>query len=234
MTREELLAEVEDLIRTTPPRPTIRHETAENTEWFGRAAALISAWSPERAGQFNRNYEQALDRNAHVAAPGLRLVFTMIQEMRSNLVLQTRGPLSTVVGKGMVFDYFDELRKIIESSREDLLFIDPYMDADFVSRYLPHVVSGVAVRLLGRERISTLLPAATAFAQQSGVQVQVRTASGFHDRYVIVDHAQCYQSGASFKDGGRAAPTTLTQIIDAFAAVQTTYEGLWSGAVTPP
>lgn len=57
MTHEELLGEVEDLIRTMPPRPTIRHETAENMEWFGRAAALISAWSPEKAGQFNRHYE---------------------------------------------------------------------------------------------------------------------------------------------------------------------------------
>ena len=65
------------------------------------------------------------------------------------------------------------------------------------------------------------------FVKQSGATVLVRTAPGFHDRYVIVDCGACYQSGASFKDGAKAAPTTLTQITDAFAAVQKTYEDLW-------
>jgi hypothetical protein len=50
----------------------------------------------------------------------------------------------------MVFDYFDEIRKIIQLAKRDLLFVDPYLDADFVSRSLPHVGSGVAIRLLAR------------------------------------------------------------------------------------
>lgn len=49
-----------------------------------------------------------------------------------------------------------------------------------------------------------------------------------HDRYVFVDRTACYQSGASFKDGAKKSPTTLTQITDAFAAVQQTYEALWA------
>jgi hypothetical protein len=51
-----------------------------------------------------------------------------------------------------------------------------------------------------------------------------------HDRYVIIDGKNCYQSGASFKDGAKAAPTTLTQISDAFLAVSGTYENLWNNA----
>jgi hypothetical protein len=39
----------------------------------------------------------------------------------------------------MVFDYFDEIRKIIELAKQDLFFIDPYLDSEFVSRYLSHV-----------------------------------------------------------------------------------------------
>jgi len=41
----------------------------------------------------------------------------------------------------------------------------------------------------------------------------------------------CYQSGASFKDGAKKAPTTLTQITDAFSAVSATYEQRWSTSV---
>jgi hypothetical protein len=48
--------------------------------------------------------------------------------------------------------------------------------------------------------------------------------------YLIVDRTACYQSGSSFKDGARTAPTTLTQITDAFAAMLETYEDLWKRA----
>jgi len=44
---------------------------------------------------------------------------------------------------------------------------------------------------------------------------------------MIIDGTACYQSGASFKDGARNAPTTFTQVGDAFAAVRDTYEGIW-------
>ena len=47
---------------------------------------------------------------------------------------------------------------------------------------------------------------------------------------MIVDQAACYQSGASFKDGAKKAPTTLTQITDAFPVVLQIYEDLWSQA----
>jgi hypothetical protein len=104
------------------------------------------------------------------------------------------------------------------------------VDADFVSRYLPHAGAGVAIRLLTREKLSTLLPAVDAYGQQNGIKIGVRSAEKFHDRYLLVDGDSCYHSGASFKDGAKSAPTTVTQIIDAFPAMQKTYEEIWSTA----
>jgi hypothetical protein len=144
--------------------------------------------------------------------------------------MKTVGPVNAAIGHGQVFDYFDEVRRIIEPAKQDLLFVDPYLDAEFVARYLPHVTKGVPIRLLARERLATLLPAVDLYSRQFGAPVQVRSAPGFHDRYVIVDRAACYQSGASFKDGAKAAPTTLTQITDAFPVVRQTYEDLWNAA----
>ena len=104
------------------------------------------------------------------------------------------------------------------------------IDAEFVSRYLPHVPDGTSVRILARERLTALKPAVAAFVSQSGHTVEVRSAPGFHDRYLFVDGQACYQSGASFKDGAKKAPTVLTQITDAFSAVLNTYEELWAQA----
>src|ERR1700692_3905583 len=124
--------------------------------------------------------------------------------------METIGPLSVPVAHGQVFDYFDELRRVIEAAKEDLLFVDPYLDAEFVSRYLSHVSGGVRTRLLAREKLATLLPAVALFTKQSKAAIDVRSAPNFHDRYVFVDRTACYQSGASFKDGAKSAPTTLT------------------------
>ena len=129
-----------------------------------------------------------------------------------------------------MFDYFDEVRKIIAEAKSDLLFVDPYLDGEFVSRYLGQVGSGVSVRLLARERLPSLKPAVEAFAKQTSLSIEVRSAPNFHDRYIFVDRMACCQSGASFKDGAKNAPTTITQITDAFTAVRKTYEDLWSSA----
>lgn len=230
---EQLLAEIEDIIRTMPPRPTIRHETPENLSWLGRASAAIHMWDPIRAVGFSRHLASVHAINAQEAAQGLRIALTMLHQACHELRMGTVGPLTIAVGQGGVFDYFDEIRKVIESAKTDLFFVDPYLDAEFVSRYLSQVTQGVAVRLLGRERMTTLLPAVDLLRQQAGLQIEVRSAGGFHDRYVFVDGQECYQSGASFKDGAKKAPTTLTQIVDAFSAVLGTYQQIWASATTP-
>jgi hypothetical protein len=153
-----------------------------------------------------------------------------LHEARHNLRMQTTGPINVPLPHGEVFRYFDEVRQIIESAKNDLLFIDPYLDSEFVSRYLGHVSKGVTTRLLGGKKLATLLPAVDLFVKQSQLAIQVRSAPNLHDRYIFVDRTECYQSGASFKDGAKSAPTTLTQITDAFGAMLQTYEALWSGA----
>jgi hypothetical protein len=40
-TQEQLLAELEDLLRTMPPKETLGLVTDENLAWLGRAAAVI-------------------------------------------------------------------------------------------------------------------------------------------------------------------------------------------------
>jgi hypothetical protein len=228
ITDEKLLVELEDTIRTQPPQGTLRHNTPENRQWIGRAVAAVATWDVG-AGVQAREYAGFLRQtgNRQAYEQGGRLL-DLLYEVQAVVRLRTIGPVNTAIGQGLVFDYFDEIRKIIETANKDVFFIDPYLEADFVSRYLPHVRAAVTIRLLTRERITTLLPAVTAFAQQSQASIEVRTASGFHDRYVIVDGAACYQSGASFKDGARNAPTTVTQVGDAFTAVRDTYESIWN------
>jgi hypothetical protein len=228
LTAEQMLSELEDLIRAQPPTSTVRHNTSENRAWIARTVAAISHWDIASGAQA-RGFARAIHHNmAREAADGIDGLFGLLYEASSSLRLSTIGPVSTAIGHGQVFDYFDGIRKLIAEAGTDLLIVDPYMDADFVSRYLQDVRDGVALRLLGRERLSSLLPAIQALVQQNKSSIVVRTSPNLHDRYIFVDGKACYQSGASFKDGAKNAPTTITQITDAFSAVRDIYEEMWA------
>ena len=147
----------------------------------------------------------------------------MLHQAQHDLRVETVGPLTVALSHKSVFQYFDELRRIVEMAKQDILFIDPYLEAEFVSRYLPCVAPGVTYTATGPPN-SSATTAVDLFALQNGATVQIRSAPNFHDRYVFIDRAECYQSGASFKDGAKSAATILTQITDAFPAMLKTYE----------
>ncbi len=230
MKDEEILAEIEDILRNTPPRESIHLESDENYSWFGRAAAALEEWNSIKGMLARTDIDNIQNSMSRISEDGLRKTITTLHQARHNLRMKTSGPIGVAVSNGMVFDYFDEIRKIIESATQDILFIDPYLDAEVISRYIVHVKQGVTIRLLAREKLKTLIPAANAYKNQEKQDIEVRSAPAFHDRYIIIDKNSCYQSGASFKDGAKKSPTTITQITDAFDAVCSTYEDLWKNA----
>jgi hypothetical protein len=230
MTKEQLVLAVEDLLRTIPSRGTIRHAMPENFDWMARATTLLQLWKEPTGKEAKKLVDTIYTSLDAFSVDALNRLLTVLHQMKHELLIETIGPMNLVLSHGMVFDYFDEIRKLIETAEEDLLFVDPYLDAEFVSKYLPHAAAGTRVRLLAREKVSALIPAVDSFVQQHKRAVGIRSAPNFHDRYVFIDRTSCYQSGASFKDGARKAPTTLTQITDAFTAMLATYEDLWNRA----
>ncbi len=233
MTDEELLAEVENLLRSLPTLEYISDpgNLDSVTAYHGRANAVVRAWDVLRATFFDFSTLSYAGSTSQRAS--LKCLTLVLHEAQNDLRMKTVGPLSTAIGQGQMFEYFNELRRLIETATNDLLFVDPYLDADFVEKYLPFAKDSVDVRLLGRERASALAAAVAAYNTQYGTAVKLRTGqAGFHDRYLFVDRSSCYQSGASFKDGAQRALTTITQITDAFTEVHTHYEAMWDWAVT--
>ena len=226
-----LLVEIDGLLRIRPDWGRIHDATGENLDWIGRAAAIIERWDSGKIPQFELATRKIDDQTIVSVDLGYRELLKLLYQAREDLRLRTVGPLNMAVDQGAVFDYFDEIRKSLELASEDILFVDPYLDADFVPRYLPYIHSGVTIRLLTtKQKLKTLLPAVDMFSQQHGSIILVRSTKGLHDRYLFLDKRKCCQSGASFKDGATQAPTTLTEITDAFTAIWQTYERFWDEA----
>lgn len=227
-TPEQLLMEVEDLLRTMPDRDGFGANGSDaHFAWLGRAEAVVAGWNPLQVVIFRTDSQRANSRDAREVERAMPVIITWLHRVRHDLRMKTTGPQAVAVGQGNVFDYFDEVRKIIEQAKVDIMFVDPYLDAEFVPRYLPHVAKDITIRLMARERMAVLLPAVDLFRQQSGMKIDVRSVSGFHDRLIFVDHDACYFSGASFSDGAKRTPTTLTNIEDARADMQAIYEEKW-------
>jgi hypothetical protein len=193
--------------------------------WRGRAQAVLNAIDGISLGLRG---QAALSHLDDYLVGDVAPITALLHEARYKLVLESASGASVAVTANAPFDYFDELRKMIETAQVDVLFSDPHMDADFVARYLPMIKPTVKVRLLGRNYITKLVPAVEMHVQQHGGTVEVRTAPNFHDRHLILDGRTGYQSGASFKDGGKHAPTTLTQVVDLFDAVKSSCEAAWA------
>src|SRR5437879_2050065 len=130
MTPEQLLAEAEDIIRTMPPRPTIRHPTPQNHAWLGRTVALITRWRGDVfAKTANDCVSDVVSLDAHRGGIALNRLLVMLQQARHDLI-NAVSPMSIVINQGALFDYFDAVRQKIELAKTDVFFVDPYLAAD--------------------------------------------------------------------------------------------------------
>lgn len=227
--QKQLLAEVEDLIRSAPEG---YFEAVSRHEWLGHVSAVLTASrqgpsivdsflsaTSNRGGSAIREQIVAYDR-----------IIVSLHEVRRVLQWKTKTPTGVVIEPGMVFDYFDEVRKIIKQAKHEILFVDPYMNPEFVSKYMKLINSNIKVRLLTNSSTDSLITALDLFAKQSGIGVEVRTSNRLHDRFIFVDRQNCYLSGASFKDGAKRSPTVIAQITDTFDALFDCYETIWKSS----
>jgi hypothetical protein len=230
---EKALAEIEDILRVTPDVEAFRQSPYTVLGWLGRAAAAIESWNRTKTPLVTAAINSMQGGTGYSSSQGYQTLLVLLHQAQHYYRMRTVGPLNVAIGSGQVFEYFDELRKILELAIHDVFFIDPYLDVEFVARYLPHIQDGAGIRLLTSgdpKRLSKLLPAVDQFVAQTEKVVGVRSTADLHDRYLFIDRKDCYHSGASFKDGARKAGTVISQIADAFDAMWTAYDGLWQSA----
>lgn len=234
MTDEELLAEFDDLLRTMPTRAMFTADMGDHLIWLGRAAAIIEHWRPAMMVLARPHMDYLQSNSDFESYEPYKGLLVILHQARHELRMRTTGPQNVVVSGSMPFNYFDHINKIIATANSDILFVDPYLDAEFVSRYLPLVTPGVRTRLLTSKKIQTLLPAVQLFVAQHGLPVEVRSAQDLHDRFVFIDERECHHSGASFKDGAKKATTVVNQITDIFDDVYKKYQDIWDNAKVEP
>ncbi len=108
MTKDQLLAEIEDILRNAPTLDSPYRNRETNVAWLGRVASVIAQWEVTHttaADHYIHNINGA--GGGIFVNEGFLSLMSLLHEARHDLRLKTVGPLSVAVGSGLPFDYFD-------------------------------------------------------------------------------------------------------------------------------
>jgi hypothetical protein len=133
------------------------------------------------------------------------------------------------------YDAYVAIRDVLTSATSQLVIVDAY-----VSSSLLQILGAAGSRAL-TVRIMTVkknlppdfaIELATFRKQFPNTAVELRSASDFHDRFIVVDNGKVFHIGASIKDAGRRA-FMVSRVEDSVVAeaIKTSFERTWSNAI---
>jgi hypothetical protein len=173
---ERLLVEVDELLRSVPPGNTLDMNHPDLVRWSGKAKAVVNAWNKGEGEMFQRHLQHFMGEFAAIDGSDRYGVLSILQQAHFDLKMRTAGPTSIPIAQGNVFEYFDEARKIIQLATTEAFFVDPYLDAEFASRYLTLVHATTSIRLLTSQSpkwLLTLVPAVKMLSAQTSHAISV-------------------------------------------------------------
>jgi len=113
--------------------------------------------------------------------------------------------------KGSDHDAYVHIRSILQTAKNDLFVIDPYMDGSIYQILGTLTATPMNVRILTSKHPADFALETKKFVKQhAGFAVEVRATRDFHDRFIFLDQSKCYLLGASIKDAGNKAFTVVT------------------------
>lgn len=102
---------------------------------------------------------------------------------------------------GQIYDAFSLIVSIIQKAEREIVLIDNYVDVDTLN-LLSKKAAGVKVTIYTHSN-TMISDADIAKFNSQYPSVEVKKASLFHDRFIILDGKTAYHCGASLKDAGK-------------------------------
>jgi hypothetical protein len=110
--------------------------------------------------------------------------------------------LNKIFFNGQFYDSYTLIQSIFESSNNNIIIIDNYIDRTILDRL---IVKKKEVKVIIYTNINTskiLTNDINIFNKQNN-NLEVRYTTNVHDRYIIIDNNKLYHIGASIKDLGK-------------------------------
>lgn len=102
---------------------------------------------------------------------------------------------------GQIFDAYVFVTNLIKTAKESIVLIDNYVDETVLSMFAKRK-SGVQVTIF-TSKLSKQIKLDLQKHNQQYPEIEMKTFTKSHDRFLIIDHKIVYQIGASLKDLGK-------------------------------
>ena len=129
-------------------------------------------------------------------------------------------------GAGDDYQFYKDLKTIIETATNSLFIIDNYLDVKLFDLYMERAAPGVDIRILTDQLRAAVQTVAGKFSKRG--RFELRTSGGAHDRHVFLDN-RGWVIGQSIKDAAQRKPTYIVELNDP-AALMSIYNHIWSSA----
>lgn len=222
MTAEALYAQLKELADT---EPSFEASTPELARWLGRLYDAV-----ERSGARNEliGLKLASDNvvgilNSNYAPQIRNVLYRTLARVERELPEAAQGGF---IAAGDVFDALTVMGSALEKARARVLFVDPYMGPEALSKFALMVPEGVQVDLLGGKGRAkpSLEPAALAWVEQYAgkrpLRVRLADPALLHDRLMLVDDGEAWDVSQSLNALATRSPATISKSKPEHAAMK--------------
>jgi hypothetical protein len=193
-------------LHSTPPMEqfdSLYHQFVEEMEKVKAEYPTLSDFKSENYNQWivDGNYYEKWATRALINDIDYFLDFlTNIQSVQlPNIKITNEG----LFFSGQYFDALSKLIDIIKTAKNEIIFIDGYVD-EKVLNIFSATEGKVKIHILtkGKSTTPAFMALVDGFKKQYGNTLEVMTSEVFHDRFLIIDKHEFYHIGASMKDLG--------------------------------
>jgi hypothetical protein len=159
---------------------------------FGAAQSSFSSIY-DRPEQRLRQANERLDRM-------IAVLRSAIEQLRWTLP----DPAQVFLSAGSPHDAYVEIRRVTAQVTKEVMIVDGWVDQTLWP-LLSNLPSTAKIRILTDHMKGDFALEGRKFAAQHGNQIEVRTNSSYHDRFIFIHGGKCWHLGASIKDAGTKA-----------------------------
>jgi hypothetical protein len=237
---EQILVLLQTVIEEAPLFEYAVPLTDAQIRWLGRADALLDAVNEFSLSVNFRAARTALDGYSHSRANLLIPLHDAYSRMELLAPVSMRG---SFIAGGDTWNGYAALVRLMQTDCDDLLVIDPYLNASIFTDLAPHAHARGGVRCLAVERKEYHLGLSASAAKwqtdsrSERLKVEVRYApqGALHDRLLIIDRREVWLVSQSFKDIAKKSPATISRFDSELAGDKIKhYEELWTGGEPMP
>jgi len=233
-TPEQLLSLLTDLLRSGPEFSYNSPITEKELRWLGRAEAVLDACGSLIQQVSFRAARSSLTTINH-SRPNL---FQPLYDALSHLELQVPSSMQgAFIPPGDTWNGYSALIKLVQRDCDELLIVDPYLNADIYLHFAPHAVARNGLKCLAVEQSQShagLISAkskweADPISLTRSVQVRYAPKKALHDRLIIIDAKEVWLISQSIKDIAKRSPASVSRADNDMAHAKAQhYIDLWT------